>query len=438
MWRNPDVSRLRPAAEYCRVVTAGSETPVSNRSSETGVGPRELLVLISSVMALMALGIDLILPAFDDVREAYDLGKGSNQTGQLVTVFFFGLAAAQMFYGPLADRFGRKPVLYLGILISMIGAIGGALAPTYSLLLVSRFVWGVGAAGARVVATAIIRDRFVGDAMAKAMSQIMAVFVLVPVVAPTLGSGLIAVFPWRSVFWFCVLWSVVIGLWSLRLKETLKPEYVRPLSIAGSLGNYREVARTPVTVGYTVASVFIQGAMTSYLAVSELIIGDIFDRKAQFPYIFGAIAAMFGVSAVINGRLVERLGMSRMIAAAFAVNLPFAALLVIVAALGGGTPSIWLFMSILAIVLASFMILMPNMNTAAMTPVGQIAGSASAFTGAMRIAGGAVLAMIATRWVSDSVLPFAIAILIFCSGSAVTVWVVQRGIDARLVAGQRS
>lgn len=403
-----------------------SEANPAISSPNTGVGPRELLILISSIMALMALGIDLILPAFDDVREAYDLGQGSNETGQLVTVFFFGLAAAQMFYGPLADRIGRKPVLYVGLSISMLGAIGGALAPTFSLLLVSRFVWGVGAAGARVVATAIIRDNFVGDAMAKAMSQIMAVFVLVPVVAPAFGSGSIAVLPWQSVFWFCVLWSLLIGIWSMRLRETLKPEHVRPLSVAGSIDNYREVARTRITIGYTLATVFLQACMTSYLAVSELIIGDIFDRKAQFPFIFGAIAAMFGVAAIINGRLVEKVGIDKMVAAAFMANLPFSALLVVVSVAGDGKPPIWLFMPILAIVLASFMLLMPNLNTAAMTPVGHVAGSASAFTGAMRIAGGAVLAAIVTSQVTDSVVPFAVAILLFCIGGAVTVWLVRR------------
>ena len=394
---------------------------------ETGIGARELLILISSVMALMALGIDLMLPAFEDIRVAYDLGEGSNRTGQVITFFFFGLAAAQLLYGPLADRYGRKPVLYLGIAISMTGAVGSALAPSFELLLASRFLWGVGAAGARVVATAIIRDCFVGDTMAKAMSQIMAVFILVPVVAPTIGSGLIAIFPWESVFWFCVVWSALIATWSVRLRETLRPEHVRPLSIAGSFGSYRQVVKTRVTIGYTVAMVFLQGIMTSYLAVSEMIIGDIFDRRAEFPFIFGAIAAMFGIAALINGRLVERVGIEKMMSSAFAVNLPLSVVLVIVAASGGDDPpSIWLFMPVLAIVLASFMLLMPNLNTAAMVPLGEIAGAASAFTGALRTAGGAALAVLATRWVTDSVLPLAIVVLVLCCASAATVMLVRK------------
>ncbi len=408
-----------------------AETATTSPDPGTGVGANELLVLISAIMALMALGIDLMLPAFGEIREAYDLGEGSNQTGQVITVFFLGLAAAQLFYGPLADRFGRKPVLYFGIAVSMVGAVGSALAPTFGLLLASRFLWGVGAAGARVVATAIIRDRFVGPAMAKAMSQIMAVFVLVPVVAPTVGSGLIAVFPWRSVFWFCVAWSVIIGVWSLRLGETLRPEHVQPLSIANSWRSYLRVARTPITSGYTIATAFLQAAMTTYLAVSELIIGDIFGREAEFPFIFGLIALGFGVAALINGRLVEQQGVDRMMAGAFVVNIPLAAVLVAVSVLGDGAPSIWLFVPLLAGVLASFMLLMPNLNTAAMTPVGEIAGSASAFTGAVRIAGGAAIASVVTRWVTDSVTPFAVAIFAFCVLSATTVAVVRYRATAR-------
>ena len=173
--------------------------------TQLGVGARELVVLISSVMALMAVGLDLVLPGFDDIREAFDLGEGSNRTGQIITFYFFGMAAAQLVWGPLADRFGRKPVLYAGITIYMIGAAASALAPSFESLLGARVIWGVGAAGARVVATAIIRDRFVGERMAKAMSQIMAVFVLVPIVAPSFGALILAVAPWQAVFWFLSL-----------------------------------------------------------------------------------------------------------------------------------------------------------------------------------------------------------------------------------------
>jgi DHA1 family bicyclomycin/chloramphenicol resistance-like MFS transporter len=185
-------------------------SPTAARDREYRLGRTELLALISAIMALTAVAIDLMLPAFDDIRDTFNLADGSADTGQIVTVYFLGLAVAQVFYGPLADRFGRKPTLYLGIGIYIVGAMGSALAPTFGLLLLGRFVWGAGAAGTRVVAMAIVRDRFEGDAMAKAMSQVMVVFMLVPIVAPAVGSAIVSVVPWPGLFWLCVAGALMV------------------------------------------------------------------------------------------------------------------------------------------------------------------------------------------------------------------------------------
>lgn len=405
--------------------TAESQEAEANRA-QLGVGARELVVLISSVMALMAMGLDLVLPGFDDIRDAFDLGEGSNRVGQIITFYFFGLAAAQLVWGPLADRFGRKPILYAGITIYMLGAAASALAPSFEFLLGARVLWGVGAAGSRVVATAIIRDRFVGERMAKAMSQIMAVFVIVPIVAPSFGALILMVFPWQGVFWFCVLWAIAIAAWSLRLRETLNPEHVRPLSV-GQIGrSYAEVARIPSTVFYTMASTCIQVVFTLYLATSELMIGEIFGRADQFPIVFGVIALGFGVSALVNGRLVERLGMVRMIRIGLVTAISGGVVMVLVAVSADGRPNFWIFMPLVGLVLSSFMLSMPNMNTAAMTPVGHIAGAASAFTSAVRIGVGSAIAGVLTNQVTDSVTVFAVATLIMVIVAGLWVAAVNR------------
>ncbi len=399
--------------------------PASGVDSRIGRG--ELLALVSAVMALMAVGIDLLLPAFDDIRDAYDLGEGSTRTGLVVTVYFIGLAVPQFVFGPIADRFGRKPVLSVSVAIFMFGAFASAVAPTFTTLLVARFVWGIGGAGARVIAIAVIRDRFEGDTMAKAMSQVMAVFVLVPVIAPAFGAGMIAVLPWRSLFWFCVIWGGAVGLWAMfRLPETLDPAYVRPLNMATSIASYREVATTPVTAGYTLASVFLQAIMTLYLATIELIVGDIYDRDELFPLVFGLVAAGFGVGALINGRFVERFGIDRMVTGAFLFGLPMGVLLLVVTLAGDGRPAFWLLVAMLVPTLGSMIFLMPNLNTAAMGPVGHIAGAASAFIGGARIAAGAILATPVTSMVTDSVTPFAAWLLVFNIACALTVWQVRR------------
>lgn len=403
------------------------DQPVATTSAAPRrMSERELLTFVSSLMALMALGIDLMLPAFDDIRTAFDLGENSPRSGQVVTVFFLGLAAAQIAWGPLADRFGRKPVLYSGVGIYLFGAVGSALSPSFGLLLVSRFVWGLGAAGTRVVATSIIRDRFAGSSMARALSQVMAVFMLVPVLAPSIGTAIIAIAPWRSVFWFCVVAALLVSTWGLRLRESLDPAHRRELDVSSTVGGYVEVARTRVTGGYTVAMTFLYGVFTTYLASSELIISEVLDRGAQFPYVFGGVACLFAGSAIINGRVVEAIGLHRVIALAYRAATALVVALIVLSLASSGRPEFWLFMPILGLTLACFMFLMPNLNTAALVPVGHLAGTASALTGAASMAGGAVLGTVVSGFISDSTTPFAIGVGALIGISWLTVLIVRR------------
>jgi MFS transporter, DHA1 family, multidrug resistance protein len=410
-----------------------SEPLMTTRHEQDGdLSRRELLTLISAIMALTAAAIDLMLPAFDDIRSAFDLAEGSADTGKIVTVFFLGLAAAQIIWGPLADRFGRKPILYAGIGVYLLGATCAALAPSFELLLVSRFIWGIGAAGTRVVTAAIVRDRFEGDAMAKAMSRIMAVFVLVPILAPAIGSVVLVVLPWRGIFWVCVVWAALVTLWSLRLRETLQPERRRPLSLGTTRDGFIEVIRTPITAGYTIAAVFLQGVFMTYLASSEVIISEIFDRRDQFPLIFGGVAVLFGVASLVNGRIVGTLGIDRVVMLVIRAMLPLCALLVISSVAGRGVPPFWVFMPTLGLILAAFMFLLPNLESAAMAPVGHITGTASALTGAVRIAAGAILGTLISSQVDDSITPFALGVAAMCVAASISVWVVRHRASRRI------
>ncbi|MFT7474179.1 MAG: DHA1 family bicyclomycin/chloramphenicol resistance-like MFS transporter [Verrucomicrobiales bacterium] len=391
------------------------------------MGRKELLALISSIMAFTALGIDLMLPAFDEIREDFQLGLNSTETSRVITVYLLGMAFGQLLYGPIADRFGRKKALYTGAMIYIFGAIFCVFAGTFNELLAGRFIWGIGAAGARVVATSIIRDRFEGAAMASAMSNVMAVFVLVPIVSPSIGAVIISIAPWRAVFWSCVVFAIVVVVWSLRLRETLDPANRRPLSPGAIAGGYWKVASTPVTFGYTISTIFIQASFTSYLASSELLISEVFDREAQFPVIFGGVAIFFGVAALINGRVVLRLGIDRVVNRGFVVIGLLLTALVLVTLMSSGTPNFWLFMPILGLALSSFMFLMPNLNSAAMDPLGQIAGSGSALTGAVRVAGGAVLGGFISERVDTSVTPLVIGMTAMVALAGIAVWLVRGG-----------
>ncbi len=391
------------------------------------VGPRELIALVSATMAFIAVGIDLMLPAFDDIRDEFGLGGAGSQTSRVVTVYFYGMAIGQLFYGPLADRFGRKRALYAAAAVYIGGAFLSAVAPSFNTLLAGRFVWGLGAAGGRVVAVAIVRDRFSGAAMAKAMSNVMAVFVLVPIIAPSLGAVIIAIAPWRTVFWFCMVFAMVVVVWSLRLRETLRPQDQRKLNPRAIAAGYWQVARTPVTFGYTVAAVFIQGAFTAYIASIELVIGTIYDRESQFPVIFGVVAVLFGVAAIVNGRVVERLGINRVVDRALLMQGVLGVGLAVFVSFDGDAPNIWLFLPLLGVTLSISMFLMPNLGSAAMEPLGEIAGSGSALTGAARVFLGALIGGLFAERVTDSVMPLVVATLSMWTLTTLTVWLTRRG-----------
>ncbi|MGA0886134.1 MAG: multidrug effflux MFS transporter [Ilumatobacteraceae bacterium] len=392
-----------------------SLTATDAQAQKTNLRRGELLAMLSLIMALMAMAIDLMLSAFDEMRTTFGLDPTSNEIAGVVTVFFMGFAVAQFVYGPLTDRFGRKRVLGVSIAIYIVGAIASALAPSLGLLFIARFVWGIGAAGSRVVATAVIRDLFEGAEMAKAMSHIMAVFIMVPVIAPALGAGIIAFLPWQSVFWACALWSIAMWLWSRRLPETLPVDQRRKLDRADISDSYRTFFRTRPTLWYSVSSIFMQSVFTMYLASSELIVSEIFGHRSWFPFVFGATAIGFGVASLVNGQAVQRFGVRTVLNRMLVALNGFAALLVIISVSGNGQPSFWVFMPALGLMLSAFMFIMPNMNAEAMQPVPHIAGTVSALSGGFRMLGGSILGGLVAARIDVSVTPFAIAALVFAA-----------------------
>jgi len=405
---------------------AATESGAGRGIGRRAPGRNETLAMLSAVMALMAMAIDLMLSAFDEMRVSFGLEPTSNEVAGVVTVFFMGLAVAQLFFGPITDRFGRKSVLYASVAVYILGAVGSALAPTLPLLLVARFVWGIGAAGARVVATAVARDLFEGVEMARAMSQIMAVFVLVPVIAPTVGAGIVAILPWRAVFWACAIWAIAMAAWTRRLPESLPPERRRRLNRSDIASAYAEFARTRSTLWFSIASVFLQSVFTMYLASAELIVSEIFGRRSAFPMVFGVIAIGFGVAALVNGRVVGRFGVRPVMNAMLVSLIVGSVLLVAVTLASGGTPTFWVFMPLLGLLLAQFMFLMPNMNAEALEPVPHIAGTASSLSGGLRMAGGAILGGVVASRIDTSLTPFALAFLVFVALAAASTAVATR------------
>lgn len=365
------------------------------------------------IMALGALAIDLMLPAFDQIRDHYGLATDSTRVAQIVTMFLLGMALAQFFYGPLTDRFGRKPILYLGFAIYGLGALGALLAPSLELVLVSRFIWGVGSAGPRVVSISIVRDHYSGDEMSRAMSYIMAVFIMVPVLAPSIGAALISAFPWQSVFAFGIVFVVIIALWARVLPETLAEENRIPIDRHAIVASTREVLSNRATVGYTLAMTMTFAVFSSYLASSERIFGDFYGRADEFPLIFGGVAGVMGIAMLLNANIVQRVGARRLTHFVLIGYTGAAAVVNIANIAAGGSLSFWALIAGLVAIVTFHALLIPNFNTLAMLPMGHVAGTASAVIGTVSLAGGAALGAVIDSLYRDSATPLIISFLVF-------------------------
>lgn len=372
--------------------------------------PRDFLLLIALLMALLGMAVDLPLPAFPFIREAYGLPEDSTLVGQSITYFFLGMALPQAAYGPISDRFGRRPVLFFGLAVYVFSSVAAALSPNLSLLLASRFLWGVGAAASRVVVVALVRDCYSGAQMARFMSLVFALFVMVPVFAPSLGSLLMMVAPWPVVYWFSTAFALLIAVWVyFRLPETLPPQRRLPLRLGPVTRAVGRVLTTRVTALNTLASTLLLTSFTSYIASSELIVSEVFDRKDQFPIIFGLGASAAGVGSLLNGRLVTRLGLGAVLKGGLVWYLSCAGLLLATALWGNGRPSFWVWYPLLGGVLLGNMLLFPNLNTIALGPLGEIAGTASSVTGALSTALSAALAAVVDSIMEGSVVPLSAA-----------------------------
>ncbi|MGD9701776.1 MAG: multidrug effflux MFS transporter [Acidimicrobiia bacterium] len=387
-----------------------ADTDVAHRPTASG---REFIALLTALMAMGALAIDMMLPAFPDMRREFGMAADSAEVGWVVTAFFLGLAVGPWLYGPISDRSGRRTPLFMGLGLYVVGAVAASLAPTFGWIVAARFVWGLGAAAPRSLSLAMVRDRYEGEAMARLMSMIMAVFLLVPIVAPSLGAGLNSIAPWRIVFWTPVVVALGLMLWARRLPETLTADHRRPFTWAAVVEASRLVVTNRETVCFTLAITFLFGVMTSFLAGSELIVEDVYGYGTWFPLFFGSIAVLLAVSSLNNARLVGRLGITTLVRRMAVVGVVLAGVLVVVSFTGSGRPNFWLFTLALAIVVPMAQGLVPNCNTAAMMPLPHVAGTASTIIATVTTAGGALLGGFVSSAFDGTVRPFAVGIAVY-------------------------
>lgn len=392
---------------------------------------REFLLLVTALMALTAVGIDLMLPAFPDMRAEFGMSADSTRVGLTVTAYFLGMALGPWLYGPISDRTGRRGPLMLGLTLYATASLVAAIAPSWQLVVVARFVWGVGASGPNSLAIAMVRDRYEGDEMARRMSMMMSVFLLVPVIAPALGAALNAVFPWRAVFWFPAIVAIVLMVWCRRLPETHSHENRRPFTWSSVARAGREVVTHRQVMALIVAITFLRGIINAYISGSEIILSDVYGYGTWFPVFFGAIGLLLSVNSANNSRMVSRIGVVRLIGRVTVISLAFATGLAIVALTGGGRPNFWLLAILLGVTMPVTQGLSPNCNTLAMSPLPHVAGTASAIISTLATAGGALLGYLANEAFDGTVRPFALHVLAYVLGAALFIFLGLRGAVAQ-------
>ena len=371
------------------MTSAPTPTASSQAAAPKGPGFPEFVCLIAIMMALNALAIDAMLPALPHIGE--DLGVANENTRQwVITAYLLGFGVAQLFYGPLSDRYGRRPVLFLGIGLYVGFSILAAFAHSFEWLILSRIGMGLGSAATRVLAVSIVRDRYSGRTMARVMSLSFLVFLGVPILAPTVGQLIMLVAPWRWIFGFFALFGGSFLLWAaLRLPETLHPEDRMPIKVKRIAGAFGQALSSRIGMGYTLAMTAISGALFAFINSSQQIFFDVFKSPGLFTTVFAMVAGGIALASVLNSRMVEKLG-SRLIA--HTALMGFIGFSLLHAAIAyAGHDSLWVFAALQACKMFCFGFIAGNFGSMAMEPMGHIAGTAASAQGFISTIGGALL-----------------------------------------------
>ena len=340
----------------------------------------EFVALVALTTSLVAMSIDTMLPALAEM--ARDLGAAAPNDRQLVlSAFFGGLSLGQLLFGPLSDSTGRKPALYTGIALFIAGSLICTFTRDFGWLLAGRALSGFGAAGPRIVALALVRDLHAGRGMARIMSFVQSVFILVPVVAPSLGQAVLSVGSWRAIFTLLAVIAAANGCWfALRQPETLPPSKRIPLSLRSLGRGFFETFRHPLTLGYTLGSGFIFGAFIGYLSTSQQIFQEQYGLGRRFPLFFGLLASSIGAASFLNGKLVMRFGMRVISRSALLALCALSSGASAITWASHGHPPLAVFVGLMMGCFFCSGLLFGNFSARAMEPLGHIAGVAAALT----------------------------------------------------------
>ncbi|AWI82134.1 MFS transporter [Parazoarcus communis] len=388
------------------------------------MGFTEFVGFIAACMALNALAIDVMLPALPMLHADFSL-TDPNQAQAVIGVYLLGMGASQLVYGPLSDRYGRRPVLIGGLIVFAVAGMLSSLTDSFATLLAARLLQGVGAGAPRVIAVSLARDKYSGAQMGKVMSLAMMVFMAVPILAPSMGQLILLVAPWRWAFGALVIAGAAVLTWTLlRLQESLPEEHRRAISPRAIFGAYRITLTTRTSVGYMLALGLVVGGHMSFITSAQQIFVDVFDVGRSFTLLFAAVAVAMAVAAFTNSRLVHRFGMRRLSLTGL-VTLIVLNVIHLGLALSGNE-TLLAFMLLQGGSVFVFGFLASNLNTLAMEPLGHVAGTASSMIGFFSTVTGALIGLMVGHLFNGSVSPLVGAYVVLGSLALVTVYYTER------------
>jgi DHA1 family bicyclomycin/chloramphenicol resistance-like MFS transporter len=369
----------------------------------------QFVALMAMLMAINAISIDIMLPGLQEIGAS--LGVVDENTRQyVITAYLIGMGSAQLFFGPLSDRFGRKLPLLGGLSIYALCALAIVFVPSFSGLLALRFMQGIGAAATRVITVSIVRDVYGGRMMAEVMSLVLMVFMIVPVIAPSIGQLIMIFAEWHMIFVVICLFAVSVGtVVILRLPETLSVEHRRPFTATAILEGFRIVLTNRVSLCYSLAAAFLFGSLFGFINSAQQILVGIYGLGHWFPLVFAAFASMMAVASFTNSRLVKRYGMRRLSHGAL-IGFAICSLIWAVASIFGTLP-FWLFIVLYGAAMFQFGLIGSNFNAMAMEPLGHVAGTASSVLGFAQTIGGATIGALIGQAFNGTVTPLAIGFL---------------------------
>ena len=385
----------------------------------------EFVTLIAAMMALTALGIDSMLPALPAIGTSLGVDS-ANHRQYVITAFLIGFAFAQLAYGPLSDRYGRRPVLAIALASYVATCVLAAASGSFTLLLIARAAMGASAAGARVVSVALVRDCFAGRAMARVMSLAFIVFMAVPLVAPSLGQLVLYAGSWRLIFWGVAGVALIVVTWFwLRMPETLGQDARLSLNPARVLADYGLVLRDRQAVGYTLGIMLLSGGMFGFIGSVQQIMEEVFHAPQLLAVVFPCIASTMALGSLLNSRLVMKVGMRRISHTALTGMILFAAIHLAIA--WSGFESIWSFTLLQALMMGCVGLSTSNFSAMAMERMGEIAGTASSLQGFVTTLGSALIGAAIGQAFNGTTVPLYAGFLLMGLLSFVVVMVTERG-----------